>query len=66
MQPEATSVQAGFRYYVSDEQLAAFARLSDLQRLEWVAMALEFSWLGQTDETHLRQQRLRQGQTVCP
>lgn len=56
--------QNGFRYYVSDEQLAAFARLTPLQRLEWVEAAREFSWLGQTEETRLRQQRLRAGKPI--
>lgn len=59
-------VTGGFRYYVSDEQLAAFARLTPLQRLEWVEAAREFSWLGQTEETRDRQQRLREGKTIKP
>ena len=54
----------GFRYWVSDEQLATFARLTPLQRLEWVEAAREFSWLGQTDETRQRQQRLREGKSI--
>ncbi|WP_205204560.1 hypothetical protein [Azonexus hydrophilus] len=53
----------GYRYWVSDEQLAAFARLSPLQRLEWVEAAREFTWLGQTAETRARHERLRQGKT---
>jgi hypothetical protein len=55
----------GFSYYVSDEQLAAFALLTPLQRLEWVEAAREFSWLGQTAETRVRQQRLREGKSIC-
>jgi len=56
--------QAGFHYYVSDEQLAAFGRLSPMQRLEWVEAAREFTWLAQTPETHARHERLRQGKYI--
>ncbi len=56
--------QGGFRYYVSDEQLAAFAKLSALERLTWVEAAREFTWLAQTPETRTRHERLRQGQTI--
>lgn len=56
----------GFRYYVSDEQLAAFAKLTPLQRLEWVETAREFTWLAQTPETRARQERLRRGLTITP
>ncbi|MCE1183086.1 MAG: hypothetical protein LWW81_12425 [Rhodocyclales bacterium] len=55
----------GFSYYVSDEQLAAFAALTPMQRLEWVEAAREFSWLGQTAETRERQQRLRAGLSIA-
>jgi len=58
------SPQGGYRYYVSDEQLAAFARLTPLQRLEWVEAAREFTLLGQTPETRARHQRLRQGKSI--
>lgn len=55
----------GFRYYVSDEQLAAFAQLSLKERLEWVESAREFTLLAQTQKTRERQQRLRQGKTIA-
>lgn len=55
----------GYRYWVSDEQLAAFARLSPLQRLEWVEAAREFTWLGQTAETRARHERLRRGGPIA-
>lgn len=58
--------QGGFRYYVSDEQLAAFAKLSALERLTWVEAAREFTWLAQTPETRARQERLRRGETITP
>lgn len=65
MAAETPQPAEGFRYWVSDEQLAAFARLTPLQRLEWLEAAREFSWLGQTDETRQRQQRLREGKLIC-
>jgi hypothetical protein len=54
----------GFRYFVSDEQLHAFAQLTPLQRLEWAEAAREFSLLGQTPETRERQERLRRGESI--
>ncbi len=54
----------GFGYYVSDEQLAAFAELTLIQRLEWVEAARQFTLLGQTPETRLRQERLRRGEAI--
>jgi len=62
---EQYPVTGGFSYQVSDEQLAAFARLTPLQRLEWVEAAREFNWLAQTPETRARQERLRQGKTIA-
>lgn len=58
------SDQGGFRYYVSDEQLAAFSRLTPLQRLEWAEAAREFTFLGQTQETRECHQRLRHGEKI--
>ena len=55
----------GFRYYVSDEQLAAFGQLAPMQQLAWLEAAREFSWLGQTEETRMRQQRLCEGKSIC-
>lgn len=65
MANEHFTAQGGFHYTVSDEQLAAFARLTLLQRLEWVEAAREFSYLGQTPETLERQTRLRRGDTIA-
>ncbi|MDP3537161.1 MAG: hypothetical protein Q8S26_00495 [Azonexus sp.] len=64
MSAERRPQKAGFRYFVSDEQLAAFGRLTLLQRLEWVEAAREFTWLAQTPETHARHERLRQGKFI--
>ena len=51
----------GFYYWVSDEQMAAFAKLSDLQRLQWVDEARLFTLAARTPETAQRQERLRLG-----
>lgn len=59
------SAKGGYRYWVSDEQLAAFARLTPLQRLEWVEAAREFTWLGATAETRVRHERLRRGEHIA-
>lgn len=53
--------KGGFRYYVSPEQIEAFSRLSDLERLQWVDDARLFTLLCRTPETELRQERLRKG-----
>lgn len=55
----------GYRYFVSEEQLAAFSQLSLQERIEWVEAAREFTLLAQTPETSERQQRLRRGQTIA-
>ena len=51
----------GFYYWVSDEQMASFARLSDLERLQWLDEARLFTLAARTPETAQRQERLRQG-----
>lgn len=58
------TTEGGFRYWVSDEQLEAFARLSDLERLQWVEEARLFTLAARTPETELRQERLRRGETI--
>lgn len=54
----------GFGYQVSDEQLQAFARLTPLQRLQWLDDARLFTLLAQTPETRERHERLRRGDTI--
>jgi hypothetical protein len=49
----------GFNYFVSDEQLAAFAKMSDLERLQWVEDARLFTLMAQTPETKARHEALR-------
>jgi hypothetical protein len=49
----------GFSYFVSDEQLAAFAKMSDLERLQWVEDARLFTLMAQTSETKARHEALR-------
>lgn len=57
--------RGGFGYWVSDEQMQAFARLTTLQRLEWLDQARRFTLLAQTPETRERQERLRRGETIA-
>ena len=56
--------EGGFGYWVSDEQLAAYARLTPLERLKWVDQARQFTLLARTAETAQRQEWLRQGRTI--
>ena len=57
------SEPSGFSYYVSDEQLAAFAKLTMLERLQWVEDARIFTLMAQTPETKARHEALRKGNT---
>ncbi len=66
MSDDAPRPTGGFSYYVSDEQLAAFAKLSPLERLMWVEQARLFTLAGRTPETAERQERLRRGLTITP
>ena len=54
-------IRGGFHYAVSAEQLAALARMTTRQRLEWVDAARTFTLKIRTPETAIRQQRLRRG-----
>ena len=56
--------EGGFGYWVSDEQLAAYAKLTPLQRLQWLDEARRFLLLALTPEARERQDRLRRGQTI--
>lgn len=56
----------GYSYYVSDEQLEAFARLSSYERLKLVDEMRLFTLLARTPETAERQERLRRGETIVP
>ncbi len=56
----------GYSYYVSDEQLEAFAWLSSYERLRWVDEMRLFTLLARTPETAERQERLRRGETIVP
>ncbi|MBZ0092226.1 MAG: hypothetical protein ACYC2R_04870 [Burkholderiales bacterium] len=53
--------KGGFYYWVSEEQMEAFGRLSDLERLKWLEEAWLFTVAARTPETARRQDRLRQG-----
>jgi len=56
--------RGGFRYTVSEEQLAAYARMTTRQRLEWVDAARMFTLKTRTRETAIRQERLRRGLSI--
>ena len=60
---QSTAEPNGFSYYVSDEQFAAFAKLSMLERLQWVDDARLFTLMTQTPETKVRHEFLRKGVT---
>jgi len=64
MNPKNT--RGGYRYYVSDAQLAAFAKLSPLECLTWVDDLRRFILLAETPETAARRERLRRGDTILP
>lgn len=63
---EITAIQnrGGFYYFVTDEQLAAFALLTPLQRLEWLNQARLFTLAAETAETRERRERLRRGEPI--
>jgi len=65
MNPEPERPPGGFGYWVSDEQLRAFAQLTPLQRLQWVDDARRFTLLAQTPATRARMERLRRGETIA-
>ncbi len=58
--------KGGFAYYVSDEQLAGYVRLTPYERLCWVDEIRVFTLLARTPETAERQERLRRGETIVP
>lgn len=66
MSADIKNPAGGFSYYVSDEQLAAFAKLSLFDRLVWVEQARLFTLAARTPETAERQERLRRGLTITP
>ncbi|MBI3574927.1 MAG: hypothetical protein HY083_04670 [Gammaproteobacteria bacterium] len=66
MATNETKEPGGFDYYINDEQLEAFSKLTLLQRLQWVEEARLFTLMGRTPETAERQERLRQGKTIIP
>lgn len=66
LEVEAASVewqqpQAGFSYWVGEEQLLAFSQLSLLQRLQWLDEARRFTLLAETPLSAQRRKHLRQG-----
>ncbi|OGI48393.1 MAG: hypothetical protein A3B81_02565 [Candidatus Muproteobacteria bacterium RIFCSPHIGHO2_02_FULL_65_16] len=63
---ERKTGQGGYTYYVSDEQLAAFAKLTLLERLQWLDELRRFMLLAGTPEIAERWERLRRGETITP
>lgn len=58
--------RGGYSYYISDEQLEAFAKLTPYERLKWADEIRRFTLLARTPETAERQERLRRGETIVP
>jgi hypothetical protein len=58
------ATEGGYYYYVSDEQLEAFSRLTPLERLKWVDDLRLFTMMDSTPEITERRERLRQGKTI--
>ena len=56
--------EGGYGYWVSDEQLAAYAALTPLQRLHWLDEARRFVLIALSPEARERQERLRRGMTI--
>lgn len=54
----------GYWYWVSDEQLEVYAKLSDYERLKWVDEMRLFTLAARTPETAERQERLRRGEPI--
>jgi hypothetical protein len=54
----------GYSYYVSDEQLLAYAALPLFDRLKWVDDARLWTLMARTPETEERQERLRRGECI--
>ncbi|HLD13145.1 MAG TPA: hypothetical protein VJB18_00320 [Burkholderiales bacterium] len=66
MKKSIDKAKGGFYYDVSDEQLEAFAKLTPIERLQWVEDARLFTLMARTPETAVRQERLRRGETIVP
>lgn len=66
MENSSDNAQGGYSYYISDEQLEAFARLTPYERLKWADEIRLFTLLARTPETAERQERLRRGEAIVP
>jgi hypothetical protein len=62
----AARPEGGFGYWVSDEQLQAYAKLTPLERLQWLDEALRFTLLARSEEVRERHERLRRGLKITP
>lgn len=54
----------GFRYLVTDDQLARFQRATVSQRLAWLEEMRQFTWSAASPTTRERWQRLRRGEPI--
>ena len=54
----------GYSYFVSDEQLRAFAKLTLFQRLKWLDEARRFTLMAETPEAAKRREKLRRGEAL--
>lgn len=54
----------GYSYYVSDEQMKVFAKLTLYERLKWADEIRLFMLFARTPETAERQERLRRGEMI--
>ena len=54
----------GFDYWVSDEQLEAYARLTPYERLLWLDEMFRFTQAALTSEARAAQERLRRGDPI--
>lgn len=59
-----TPTERGYTYWVSDEQLEAFSKLTYEQRFAWVSETREFLVQAATPVTIERILRLRRGDTI--
>ena len=58
--------KVGFYYVVSDEQFEQFARLSCLEKAQWLDEARRFALALQTPLSANRIARLRRGEPIVP
>lgn len=53
--------KGGYSYYVSDEQLAQFAKATIEQRIEWLESMQQWTWDNASPEVRASWAKLRRG-----